>query len=175
MSHMGLGRVENLNAHGADGIFQRDCTLRESNHAAHLAVRWRKENFIFGVSLKNAFSHSQGHQRRSRRLPGRRPTSAMLRKRTLACPACRRSRFRSKGFLCLHCPVSERKRSLYTSGRSGDWLKSKNPASVAVGREGGGGVGTVGPLSACDPRLEQDEHYDNDWNDNPEEHRGHSE
>jgi len=30
---------ENLNAHGADGMFQRDCALKESNHAAHLAVR----------------------------------------------------------------------------------------------------------------------------------------
>jgi len=40
--------------------------------------------------------------------------------------------------------VSKRKDSHYRSGRSPDWLKSKNPACAAVKREGRGGLGRKG-------------------------------
>src|SRR5262249_9095524 len=65
----GSWSCENLNAHAGDGIFQRDCASRESNHARTWRLDSDEENFIFGVSLKNAFSHSQGQTRQSQQPP----------------------------------------------------------------------------------------------------------
>jgi bifunctional non-homologous end joining protein LigD len=41
--------------------------------------------------------------------------------------------------------VSKRRNSPYRSGRTPDWIKSKNPAAPAVRREGRGGLGLVHP------------------------------